>query len=108
MAVIQQTTPAILNRIAQAGGVPSGAADELLVSLATDAGQIYDGLVTQGGMVAALQNRCQRIEAAAVPSATVEELRGLCDKNDQDLKAHITQFAAATAAAQQEVKRARH
>ena len=27
-----------------------------------------------------------------MPNATVEELRRLCDKNDQELKAHITQF----------------
>ena len=36
--------------------------------------------------------RCQRIEASAVSVATVEELRGRCDKNDQELKAHIRQF----------------
>ena len=78
MATIQLATPGILNRIGQAGGSPAGVADELLVSLATDASRVYDGMVAQGGMMAALQDRCQRIEAAAVPGATVEELRNLC------------------------------
>ena len=43
-------------------------------------------------MLNALEQRCQRIEEAAVPTGTVEELRGLCDRNDQDLKAHIDRF----------------
>ena len=83
MASIQQTAPAVLNRITQAGGTPSsnaGYADEMFVSLTKDAGQLYEGMVAQGGVIAALQGRCQRIEASAVPIATVEDLRGLCDK----------------------------
>ena len=83
MATIQLTTPGILNRIGQAGVPPSRVADEVFASLATDSAQLYDGLVAQGGMVAALQARCQRIEAVAVPSAAVEELRSFCDTNDQ-------------------------
>ena len=95
MALTQQTTPAILSRIAQAGATPSsnaGFADELFNCLAADASRLYGGLVAQGGLLTALQDRCQRTEASAVPSATVEELRRLCDKHDQDLAAHITQF----------------
>ena len=109
MASIQQTAPAVMNRITQAGQTPSsnaGNVDEMFVSLTKDAGALYEGVVAQGGVVTALQDavttvtaRCQRIETAAVPASTVanlagtvEELRGLCDKNDQDLKAHIRQF----------------
>ena len=77
-----------MNRIGQAGVPPSGVADEVITSLASDSVQLYDGLVAQGGVVAALQAQCQRIEEAAVPSAKVEELRSLCEKNDQGLKTH--------------------
>ena len=80
MTTIQLTTPGVMNRIGQAGVPPSGVADEVITSLATDSVQLYDGLVAQGGVVAALQARCQRIEEAAVPSAKVEELRSLCEK----------------------------
>ena len=57
MASIQQTAPAVMNRITQAGQTPSsnaGNVDEMFVSLTKDAGVLYEGVVAQGGVVTAL------------------------------------------------------
>ena len=72
---------------------PSGVADELFTCIVNDLRQMYEGVVAQGGVVVALQGRCRRIEDAAVPIVTVEELRGLCEKTDQELEAHISKFS---------------
>ena len=40
----------------------------------------------------ALEDECRRIEAAATPSDSLEELRNLCERNDLDLKQHIVTF----------------
>ena len=92
MAAVQLTAPAVMSRIAGVGP-PSGVADELFTCIVNDLRQIYEGVVAQGGVVVALQGRCQRIEDAAVPITRVEELRGLCERNDQELKAHINKFS---------------
>ena len=73
-----------MNRIGQAGVPPSAVADEVTTTLAGDSVQLYEGMVAQGGVMAAIQARCQRIEEAAVPSAKVEELRSLCEKMIKD------------------------
>ena len=75
MAAVQLTALAVMSRIAGVGP-PSGVADELFTCIANDLRQIYEGVVTQGGVIVALQGRCQRIEDAAVPIARVEELMG--------------------------------
>ncbi len=72
--VIQLTTPAILNRIAGVNA-PIASCDEILTSMASVANQLYNGMVQQGAMVMALQDRCQRVEEAAVPTGAVEGLR---------------------------------
>ena len=95
-----------MNRIGQAGIPPSAAADEVITALAGDSMQLYEVMVAQGGMVAAIQDRCQRIEEAAVPSAKVEELRSLCEQNDQGLKTHIAQFQQEVAIDQAKIQEA--
>ena len=74
MAAVQLTAPAVMSRIAGVGS-PSGVTDELFTCIVNDLRQIYEGVVTQGGVIVALQGRCQRIEDAAVPIAKVEELK---------------------------------
>ena len=81
--------------------------DELYASLARVANQLYNGLLHQGSMIIALQNRSQMIEEAAVPTETVETLRGLCQGNDQELKAHIGRFQQEVAVRQAGLRGAR-
>ena len=92
MAAVQLTVHTVMSRI-EGVGPPSGVADELFTCIANDLRQIYEGVVAQGGVVVALQGRCQRIEDAAVPIAKVEELRGLRERNDQELKARVNKFS---------------
>ena len=83
MAAVQLTAHAVMSRI-EGAGPPSGMADELFACIVNDLRQIYEGVVAQGGVVVALQGRCQRVEDAAVPITKVEELRGLRGRNYQD------------------------
>ena len=70
MAAVQLTAHAVMNRI-EGAGPPSGVADELFTCIVNDLRQIYEGVVTRGGVIVALQGRCQRIEDAAVPITRV-------------------------------------
>ena len=92
MAAVQLTAHAVMSRI-EGVGPPSGVADELFTCVVNDLRQIYEGVVAQGGVVVALQGRCQRIEDAAVPTTKAEELRGRCERDDQELKVRMNKFS---------------
>ena len=73
--VTQILTPALLSRIAGAAGTPLASGNEVFLSMGKDIQALYACLVTQGGMIAALEQMSTCIDDAAVPAEKVEELR---------------------------------